>query len=333
MASKTTKRGAAKSRKPAGRAASAGRARKTTSARRAAAAKAANRKPGRADARTVKKPGQREKAPKPSPVKSGSSAPKSAKLEKKSSTPRPAPPAAGTSAEKAAGATKSHSAKPAGGKSAAPPSKTGKSGKPAKSAGKSRKQALGASAEESALDAINGATPDKDGYILFKGRRVRVISTKNVKKRRSLTASEKAERAREAEAKAEPDKPVRTKLSKKELDHYRDLLLLLRSQKLGDLSAKEAEALQSNGGNLSHMPIHMADIGSDAYEQDFTLGLAESDRKLIREIDDALGRIENKTYGMCQLTSKPIPKSRLNAKPWAKYTVEAARMVENGQVA
>ncbi len=53
--------------------------------------------------------------------------------------------------------------------------------------------------------------------------------------------------------------------------------------------------------------------------------------KLIREIDEALQRIENKTYGVCLLTRKPIPKARLNAKPWAKYTIEAVRLIESGQ--
>jgi RNA polymerase-binding protein DksA len=208
----------------------------------------------------------------------------------------------------------------------------GKSAEPAKGDARNRKLS-GKGDGALAAETLDAARPDKDGYVVFKGRRVRVISTKNVKKRRPLTAAARAQRDRELQAQSEPDKPILTKLSKKELDHYRDLLLLLRSQKLGDLSAKEAEALQSNGGNLSHMPIHMADIGTDAYEQDFTLGLAESDRKLIREIDEALARIEQRTYGMCMLTGKPIPKSRLNAKPWAKYTIEAARMVENGQVA
>jgi RNA polymerase-binding transcription factor DksA len=72
----------------------------------------------------------------------------------------------------------------------------------------------------------------------------------------------------------------------------------------------------------------MADIGSDTYDQDFMLGLAESERRRIREIDEALQRIEDKTYGVCQMTGKQIPKARLNAKPWARYTVEAARLIE-----
>ena len=83
-------------------------------------------------------------------------------------------------------------------------------------------------------------------------------------------------------------------------------------------------------GDLSSMPIHMADIGTDNYEQEFALGLMESERKLLREIDEALGRIENQTYGVCEGTGKLIRKARLEAQPWAKYCVEYARMLEQG---
>lgn len=123
-------------------------------------------------------------------------------------------------------------------------------------------------------------------------------------------------------------KPSKSSLTKKELRHYRDLLLIKRAELVGDLSAMEAEALRSSGGSSSHMPIHMADVGSDAYEQDFMLGMAETERKQIREIDDALMRIKDGTYGICQMTGEEIPKARLDAKPWAKYTIEAARKME-----
>ena len=93
----------------------------------------------------------------------------------------------------------------------------------------------------------------------------------------------------------------------------------------------EAEALRSSGGNLSHMPIHMADIGTDTYDQDFKLGMAETERQVMMEIDEALERIANKTFGVCQMTGKMIPKSRLDAKPWAKYSIEATRLIESGR--
>jgi len=125
-------------------------------------------------------------------------------------------------------------------------------------------------------------------------------------------------------------KPVKTKLNKKDLDHYRSLLLLKRAELVGDLNAMEAQALKSNGGQGSHMPIHMADVGSDNFDQDFILGMAENERQRLREIDAALKRIEDKTYGVCQMTEKVIPKTRLNAKPWARYTIEAALQIERG---
>jgi DnaK suppressor protein len=133
----------------------------------------------------------------------------------------------------------------------------------------------------------------------------------------------------DAAAEAIAIKSIKTKLSKKELNHYRDLLLLKRRELVGDLRAMENEALRSGGGNLSHMPIHMADIGTDTYDQDFMLGLAANERDQLREIDAALQRIEDRSYGVCQLTGKPIPKARLDAKPWAKYTIEAARKMES----
>jgi DnaK suppressor protein len=125
-------------------------------------------------------------------------------------------------------------------------------------------------------------------------------------------------------------KPVKTHLDRKQLKHYEQQLLIKRAELVGDLNSLETEALRSNGGEISHMPIHMADIGSDTYEQDFMLGLAETERERLREIDEALARIKAKTYGVCLMTHKAIPKARLEAKPWAKYTIEAARQRERG---
>ncbi len=129
---------------------------------------------------------------------------------------------------------------------------------------------------------------------------------------------------------ASDSKPIKTKLKKKDLDHYRGLLLDRRRELVGDLSAMENQALQSTASNVSHMPIHLADVGTDTYDQDFILGLAEAERRRLREIDAALLRVEERTYGVCQTTGKPIPKARLNAKPWARYTIDAAREIERG---
>src|SRR5207253_4023085 len=114
---------------------------------------------------------------------------------------------------------------------------------------------------------------------------------------------------------------------------YRELLLAKRRELVGDMSQMEREALRSAGGtNLSNLPLHMADMGTDNYEQEFTLGLVEKERQLLREINQALAKIQDGSYGICEGTGKPIAKVRLEAQPWAKYSVEYARLLERGLV-
>jgi RNA polymerase-binding protein DksA len=115
----------------------------------------------------------------------------------------------------------------------------------------------------------------------------------------------------------------------RDLEHFRDLLLAKRHEIVGDMSSMEREALRTSGGsNLSTLPIHMADMGTDNYEQEFTLGLVEKDRNLLREINAALGKIQNGTFGICEGTGKPIGRPRLEAQPWARFSIEHARSLE-----
>ena len=102
---------------------------------------------------------------------------------------------------------------------------------------------------------------------------------------------------------------------------------------MGDVNGMEEHSNNNqNGGNLSSMPTHMADVGTDNFEHEFTLGLIESEQSLLQEINRALQRIEAGTYGVCLGTGQRIPIARLRAKPWAKYTVKFAQMIEEGQV-
>jgi RNA polymerase-binding transcription factor DksA len=123
-------------------------------------------------------------------------------------------------------------------------------------------------------------------------------------------------------------------LTAKELREFKKLLVAKRDELYGDVERLTSEALNSDGvgGEQSNMPIHMADLGSDNWEREFTLGLIAGERALVREIDEALERIENKTYGVCLGTLNPIDKARLRAKPWAKYCIEYARAREEGRV-
>lgn len=141
-------------------------------------------------------------------------------------------------------------------------------------------------------------------------------------------------RKKASKAKANSNRRKKVRLNAADIENFKKMLLEKRHEIVGNVNEMKDEALKKSrldaSGDLSSMPIHMADIGTDNYEQEFALGLMDSERKLLNEIDDALHRIENKTYGICEATGKPIAKARLQAKPWARYCVEHARMLEQG---
>jgi RNA polymerase-binding protein DksA len=118
-----------------------------------------------------------------------------------------------------------------------------------------------------------------------------------------------------------------------DIEMLKQMLLQKRREILKNVTAFQDEALKQSrldaSGDLSSMPIHMADLGTDNYDQEFALGLMDNERKLLKEIDDALERIEQGTYGICEGTGKPILKARLEAQPWARYCVDYARLLEH----
>lgn len=130
---------------------------------------------------------------------------------------------------------------------------------------------------------------------------------------------------------ADTPKSKRTKspLTKAKLDKYRLLLLAKRAELFGDVVSMENEALRSESSDLSNTPQHIAEQGSENYDQTLSLNLAAQDRRLIKEIDEALKRIEEGSFGLCELTNLPIPEDRLDVLPWARYTIEAARELES----
>ncbi len=129
-----------------------------------------------------------------------------------------------------------------------------------------------------------------------------------------------------------PRHETKSPFGKRELAHFRQILLQKRVELVRDVSSMESEALKGESGSLSSLPQHLAEQGSETYDQSLSLDLAAYDRKLIKEIDDALARIEKGTYGICELTGKPIKVERLEELPWARYSIEAARDLERRQM-
>jgi DnaK suppressor protein len=118
-----------------------------------------------------------------------------------------------------------------------------------------------------------------------------------------------------------------------EIEKFRAILIAKRNEILGNVTIMEDETFKKERSELSSMPFHMADAGSDNFEQEFALDLMDSEKKLLVEINDALRRIEEGTFGICEGRGEPIPKARLNAIPWARYCVACAELKEKGQLA
>ena len=119
-------------------------------------------------------------------------------------------------------------------------------------------------------------------------------------------------------------------LPKAELTKLRKALLEMRAALVGDVSQLENEALKSRGTGVS--VDHMADHGSDSYNLDHSITLLEKQSGALKEIDAALGRMKEGTYGICEKTGKKIARARLRAIPYARLSIEAQMEEEQGGV-
>jgi DnaK suppressor protein len=115
---------------------------------------------------------------------------------------------------------------------------------------------------------------------------------------------------------------------------FKAALLAMRARLRGDVATMADAALRKTrseaSGDLSSMPIHMADIGSDAFEQEFTLSLMASEEGTLEQIEHALERIRARTYGVCEDCGGVIAKKRLEAIPFASLCIRCAEKQEHG---
>jgi RNA polymerase-binding transcription factor DksA len=121
-------------------------------------------------------------------------------------------------------------------------------------------------------------------------------------------------------------------LKSEELKAFRDALLDLRSRLRGDLDQMTDEALRrdqpDSSGNLSNVPLHMADVGTENYDQEFTLGLIENEQGTLELVNAALDRLNHGKYGRCEECNEPIAKPRLQALPYTRHCIQCARELE-----
>jgi DnaK suppressor protein len=112
---------------------------------------------------------------------------------------------------------------------------------------------------------------------------------------------------------------------------HRDRLLALRARLLGDMTQMEDNALNKDHSRTTSMPTNMAELGSDNSEQELTLSLLGCDKNALDQIEAAIQRIEDGSYGRCEECDGKIPKSRLDAIPYAALCVQCASQQENGK--
>jgi len=107
-------------------------------------------------------------------------------------------------------------------------------------------------------------------------------------------------------------------------------LLQLRDTLLDSMMGVSRDTLRSRaeGSEDSAFGMHQADAGSDAYDRDFALSLLSQEQDALYEIEEALKRVDAGTYGICEMSGKPIPHARLEAIPFARFTVECQTQIE-----
>jgi RNA polymerase-binding transcription factor DksA len=123
-------------------------------------------------------------------------------------------------------------------------------------------------------------------------------------------------------------------MDKANQETYRRRLTGLRARLAGDLSQLADEALRKDGGpasgNLSNTPLHLADLGTDAFEEEMTLGLLENQERVLEQTRAALARLDAGTYGRCEECGREIDRERLNTLPYTPHCIDCARRLQSG---
>lgn len=119
---------------------------------------------------------------------------------------------------------------------------------------------------------------------------------------------------------------MKNKMSKKELKIFKELILKRKEEILEGIKHISDDTLKKSpkdaAGDISGYTYHMADVATDTYDREFSLGLASLERKVLYDIEDALKKIEEGTYGFCETCKKPITKVRLKAVPYTRLCLD-----------
>jgi len=119
---------------------------------------------------------------------------------------------------------------------------------------------------------------------------------------------------------------VKNKFNKKELGEFKKIILKRKEEMLDSIKHISEDTLHKSqkeaSGDISGYTYHMADVATDTYDREFSLGLASNERKMLYELDDALKKIDEGTFGICEDCKRLVTKTRLKALPYARLCVK-----------
>jgi DnaK suppressor protein len=154
---------------------------------------------------------------------------------------------------------------------------------------------------------------------------------KTVRKPAKKTVKKSVRKPSKPPVKKTAKKPV-LKLTRRELEHFKARLKTEKNRVLEEMDGLQQENLKTSisdaAGENSRYTFHLGDVASLSYGREFSMGLAERQQKYLEEIDEALERINEGTYGICKVTGELIPAERLEEVPVAKYSVKGKEILE-----
>jgi RNA polymerase-binding protein DksA len=155
-----------------------------------------------------------------------------------------------------------------------------------------------------------------------------------VRKSKAKSKKSKVKRKKVARKIAEKKskKTAKSVFSKKDLKKFKQLLVKLREKTVDEMENITKDTLKTSqreaSGDLSGYTLHMADVATDHYDREFSLGIASAEQRIIYQIDEALKRIEDGSYGLCLACEEPISRKRLTAVPFTRYCIECQKKEE-----
>lgn len=125
---------------------------------------------------------------------------------------------------------------------------------------------------------------------------------------------------------------MKKKFNKKELEYFKKLILKIKEKMLDDIKHISEDTLKKSqkdaAGDISGYTYHMADVATDTYDREFSLGLASNERQSLYELDEAIKKIEEGTFGICEECKSLITKTRLKVVPFTRLCVKCQEKKE-----